>query len=282
MATTATPCAPNIPPAALRCFSEQCLDFRQSENWRAFCKCLDWRGKHIPNCDPKGPEVPVPTQTCYNRLTKEQRNIPVEACQDLRDRDRNWTWATCYCCCSGAGDDQEIRTSEDEIKPANDVDVSDTVQSASIERLGGQLSVTWQPANVSFSDGVSAGEDGHAVIIITCGEGVGIRATPDQLFLMPDGQLKAASLLQVGDELVTESGHAVKIQNINACHYRGRIHHIGVGKISPDTDISVNGHLLSIRGIICGDYWLQVMHASTEIPAPLPMSREMPAARLEA
>ncbi|HXD31434.1 MAG TPA: hypothetical protein VN643_09970 [Pyrinomonadaceae bacterium] len=258
------------------------MDFRESADWRAWCKCLDWQGKHIPNCDPKGPDAPIRTDTCYNKVSGEQRNISPEACQDLRDRDRNWSWTRCYCCCSGAGDDQEIRTSEDEVKPAHDVDVSDTIQAASIERSGGQLSVTWQPANVSFSDGVSAGEDGHEVIIVTYGEGVGIRATPDQLFLMSDGQLKPASLLHIGDELVTESGDPVRIQNISAGHYHGRIHHIGLGDVSPDTDISVNGHLLSIRGIICGDYWLQVMHASKDIPAPLPVSREMPAAGLEA
>ena len=201
---------------------------------------------------------------------------------DLRDRDRNWSWTDCFCCCSGGGDDHEIRISEDEAKPGHDLDVSDTVQSASIERLGDQFSVTWRPVNVSFSDGVSPGEDGHEVVIIRYGEGCEMRATPDQLFLMSDGQLKAAGLLQIGDELVHESGDPVSIQNTKPCRYYGSIHHIGLGDIPPNIDVSVNGHLLSARGIICGDYWLQVM-ASKEVATPLHMNHEeMPATGFEA
>src|ERR1700682_6234285 len=179
-----------MPPGAWRCSRDHCMEFTRTAAWRAYCRCLDWQGKPIPGCQAKGPDVPLPKLTCYKKVTGGRRTITMDACMDLRDRDRNWSWTDCFCCCSGGGDDPEIRISEDEARPAHDLDVSDTVQSASIERLGGQLSVTWRPVNVSFSDGVSAGEDGHEVVIIRYGEGCEMRATPDQLFLMSDGQLK--------------------------------------------------------------------------------------------
>src|SRR6185312_1428558 len=239
-----------LPPGHLMCTPEHCSGFSHSFEWLEFCECQDGSGKPIPDCMPQRSLKGVPTHTCYNRVTDEQRNISEEDCQALRDRDRRWVWRTCYCCCRGdpgpwaceskvplgtmkcspevcsepvimrafceclawgqpipfcdpknyltplvrticyntANHEQvdirkadclrrggdwvwkdcycccfgfpygpKIRISTDEVKSPQDIDVSDTVQSASVEIMNGKLSVTWKPAEVSFSQGVVAG-----------------------------------------------------------------------------------------------------------------------------
>ena len=100
------------------------------------------------------------------------------------------------------------------------------------------------------------------MIIIRYGEGGEVRATPDRLFLMSDGRLKAAHLLQTGDKLVSDTGSPVKIESLMPGMRSGSIHHIGLGNVSGESVLNINGHLLSEGGIICGDYWLQIMRGS--------------------
>src|ERR1700682_3045559 len=95
----AEPCEPDVPPGQLMCKPEQCSGFADSFEWRAFCECLNGSGEPILDCTPRNSKSAIATDTCYNRVTHEQRNISEEDCQRLRDQNRDWIWKACYCCC---------------------------------------------------------------------------------------------------------------------------------------------------------------------------------------
>ena len=255
-------CEPNINPANLKCTTTHCTSFADTLDERAYCKCLDWQNRPIKGCEPKDNAVPVPTQTCYNKATTEQKNISEDACQDLRDKDRNWSWRTCYCCCSCFAWFTKILMSDDAVKFVQLIELTDSVMAGSIDNTGG-LNVTWQPSKVSFSDGTSPGAPSQMIAIQYGTEGE-IIATNDQLFLLPDGKLKAASRLTPDDQLVGQDGNPVNIEKIRLVNYTGGIHHIGLGEVPPDPIVPINGHLLSSEGLITGDFWLQVTYAGTD------------------
>jgi hypothetical protein len=263
----AYPCSEYVPPDALKCDPPHCEKYRQTDQYRAWCMCINWKGERIPNCTPKTYKDPVFTRTCYNRVTKEQRNITREACKELGDKDPNWSLTECYCCCFGAtADDASINTSEDGAKPIRDVEVTDQVLGASIDLSDGKLALHWVPTEVTFSDGTSLGED-YELIIITYGTGCKLRVMPDQLFLLHSGKLKAARHLTVADLLVDAAGNSVKIVELQRSRYSGSIHHIGLGEMPVEAGVSINGHLYSMGGVTCGDYWLQIMQGSEELSA---------------
>lgn len=255
-------CEANIRPDTLKCTTAHCTSFQGTFDEIAYCKCKDYLGRDIKGCAPKDNAVPVPTQTCYNKANGEQRNISEDACQDLRDKDRNWSWRTCYCCCSCFAWYTKIRTPV-EARFVQLIEVNDSVLAASIDVSGANVNVTWEPVNVSFSDGTSPGAPQQMVLIQYGADGE-ITATPDQLFLLPDGKLKAASRLTPLDQLVGENGNPVDIESIRLIQYTGGIHHIGLGEIPPEPIVPINGHLMSSEGLITGDFWLQTTYASTD------------------
>jgi hypothetical protein len=143
------------------------------------------------------------------------------------------------------------------------IEVNDSVMAASIDVSGADVNVTWEPVKVSFSDGTSPGAP-QEMVLIQYGEDGEITATPDQLFLLPDGKLKAASRLTPLDRLVGEDGNPIEIASIRLIQYTGGIHHIGLGEVPPEPIVPINGHLMSSEGLITGDFWLQTTYASTD------------------
>ena len=240
-------CEANINPVNLKCTTAHCSLFADTQDERAYCKCLDWQNKPIKGCEPKDNAVPVPTQTCYNKNTKEQRNISEDACQDLRDGNRDWSWRTCYCCCSCFAWFTKILIPDNQVKFVQLIEVTDSVMAGSIDVTTGKLNVTWQPSQVSFSDGTSPGATSQMIAIQYGIEGE-IIATSDQLFLLPDGKLKAANRLTPLDQLVGEDGHAIDIESIRVVQYTGGIHHIGLGEVPPDPDRSHQRTPPQLRG----------------------------------
>ena len=168
-------CEANINPANLKCTTAHCSSFADTQDERAYCKCLDWQNKPIKGCEPKDNAVPVPTQTCYNKATKEQRNISEDACQDLRDGDRNWSWRTCYCCCSCFAWFTKILMADKQVKFVQLIEVTDSVMAGSFDISSGNIGVTWQPSRVSFSDGTSPGAPSQMIAIQYGVEGRSLR-----------------------------------------------------------------------------------------------------------
>ena len=253
-------CEPNIPRDALKCSTAHCTSFAGTAEEIAWCKCIRWDGTKIPDCDPKSSTVPIKTGVCYNTSTKEQRNISVDACQDLRDQNRAWRWTDCYCCCSCFAWFTKILMPDNQVKFVQTIEVNDSVMAGSIDISNGNIAVTWQPSVVSFSDGTSPGAPSQMIVIQYGAEGE-IIATTDQLFLLSDGKLKAANRLTPLDQLVGEDGNPIGIESIRLAEYTGGIHHIGLGEVPPDTTVPINGHLMSAEGLISGDFWLQITHA---------------------
>ncbi|MGH8531324.1 MAG: hypothetical protein ACREV1_01010, partial [Gammaproteobacteria bacterium] len=262
-------CEVNVRPGTLKCATAHCTSFQGTFDEVAYCKCLDYLGRPIKGCEPKDNAVPVITQTCYNTKTGEQRNISEDTCQDLRDKDRSWSWRNCYCCCSCFAWYTKIKIPEDQVRFVQLIEVADKVMAASIGASGNKLAVTWQAAEVSFSDGTSPGASAQEMILIHYGADGEIIATSDQLFLLPSGKLKAANRLTPLDQLVDEAGNAINIESIRVVKYTGGIHHIGLGAVPPGPDVPINGHLLSAEGLICGDFWLQVTYASSDVDTPV-------------
>jgi hypothetical protein len=262
-------CEVNIPPNALKCTTTHCTSFAGTEEEIAWCKCIRFDQKPIPGCDPKGNTVPVKTGVCYNKVTKEQKNISVEACQDLRDGSRNWSWTNCYCCCSCFAWFTKILIPENQVKFVQTIQEHDKIMAASIDIADGKIHVTWDEAEVGFSDGTSPGAPSQMIVIQYGAEGE-IIATSDQLFLLPDGTLKAANRLTPLDQLVREDGSPIDIESIRVITYTGGIHHLGLGDPDPaDPIVPINGHLMGAEGLICGDFWLQVTHGSSDAKSAL-------------
>ncbi|HKF58515.1 MAG TPA: hypothetical protein VKJ45_23950 [Blastocatellia bacterium] len=255
-------CEPNIPPEALKCATAHCTSFAGTIDEVAWCKCIRFDGKPISGCQPKDNTVPIKTGVCYNKATREQRNISDDACQELRDKDRNWSWRDCYCCCSCFAWFTKILIPDNQVKFVQTIEPRDKVMAGSIEISGGKIHVNWQEASVGFSDGTSPGAASQMIAIQYGAEGE-IIATTDQLFLLPDGKLKAANRLTPLDQLVGEDGNPIDIESIRVIKYTGGIHHIGLGE-DPPVPVPINRHLISAEGLICGDFWLQVTYASSE------------------
>lgn len=254
-------CEAYVSPDQHMCGETHCTKLADTSEDTAWCKCIDWQGNKIPNCDPKGSTVPIKSYSCYNQATGVQRNISEDACQDLRDQDRNWKWTACYCCCSCFAWDTRIRVSETEVRYIQDIEENDHVLAAWIEpRPDGTVQVTWRPRAVGYSDGTSPSSAPQTMVMIQYGEDGELIATPDQLMLMPDGRLKDAKLLVPGDRMVDDNGQPVVVNSVHLGEYSGGIQHLGIGPVPADTDVPVNGNLFSANGIIVGDFWLQVTY----------------------
>ncbi|PWR21988.1 Hint domain-containing protein [Zavarzinia compransoris] len=256
-------CEAYVAPDQHMCGETHCTRLADTSEDTAWCKCLDWQGNKIPNCEPKGSTVPIKSYSCYNQATGEQRNISEDACQDLRDRDRNWKWSACYCCCSCFAWDTKIRVSETEVRFIQDIEEEDEILAAWIEpNPDGTVKVTWKPRLVGYSDGTSPSSQPQTMVMIQYGEDGELIATPDQLMLMPDGRLKDAKRLVPGDLMVDDDGRPVAVNSVHLGEYSGGIQHLGLGPVPEDTNVPVSGNLFSANGIIVGDFWLQVTHGA--------------------
>ncbi|MGU3495500.1 hypothetical protein ACLBXM_15785 [Xanthobacteraceae bacterium A53D] len=260
-------CEKYVDPKQHMCGATHCTALADTSEDTAWCKCIDWQGRPIPDCQPKGSTVPIKTFSCYNQSNGEQRNISEDACQDLRDQNRNWKWTACYCCCSCFAWNTKIRVpsanADTEVRFIQDIEVQDQVLAAWIEpRDDGTVGVTWKPREVSFSDGTSPSSVPQSMIVVQYGAEGELTATPDQLFLMPDGKLKEAKRLTAGDYLIDDEGQPVVVHGVYLGNYNGGIQHLGVGPAPEDTHVPVSGNLFSANGIIVGDFWLQVTYSS--------------------
>lgn len=166
----------------------------------------------------------------------------------------------CYCCCGCFASDTPVAVDRDKYKAIGDFRVGDMVYVAddlSLEK--------WSQRAVRFSSGTGDMGVRNTLIMINYGRDGKedyLFASRDQLFLMPDKRLKRASKLVPGkDELVMYDGAPVPIISMEVGSYEKGVHHIAT---SAEPAVSVDGHLILAKGIVSGDYALQISNLEAE------------------
>jgi hypothetical protein len=263
-----TTCVDSLGPGHLLCPTDHCDEYQGTSNFHRICNCVDWQGNRVPNCDPKDNLYPVQTGECYNPETKEWRSGTSQACAQLG---LPWYFATCYCCCSCFAASTPVADPQG-FRPIGDYLIGDEVLTAF--RTGD--SWTWQPATVQYSNGSPATTAtgpgvGNLMYLIEYGTKQSVLATPNQLFLLPDGKLRRANQLTPGtDSLVGVNGTPVAIGRISTGFYKGPIHHIATQMVSyGDFSGKIDGHLINTNGVVAGDYLLQVFQDTPKMRANL-------------
>lgn len=163
----------------------------------------------------------------------------------------------CYCCCSCFAWETPIAVptsvSKSGFKTIQTFEVNDTVYAAG-------SGLNWEEKTVEYSSGVSPNKD-HGKTALTIYYDMGgttssLVVTPDHVFMLSDGSLKRAEFLDITkDELLTADGNPVHILAKELGGWFGGLHHIGTTNTVAE---SVEGHLLNSKGIVTGDWALQI------------------------
>lgn len=160
----------------------------------------------------------------------------------------------CYCCCGCFANGTLVAESLDKSKPIEDYHIGDMVLTAN----GPDLK-SWNQKEVKFSSGTGDMGAYNTLIKVDfgkAGEEDFLYASRDQLFLMPNKKLKRASRLVPGkDELLRPDGTTAPVLDLTVGKFKKGIHHIAT---SQEAAKSMDGHLLAVKGIVCGDYSLQI------------------------
>jgi hypothetical protein len=160
----------------------------------------------------------------------------------------------CYCCCSCFAWGTRIATPEGD-KPIQNFVIGDQVLAAGAD-------LAWTAYAVEFSQGIPPGpEYGKTMFTVyyqkAGGTAESMIVTADHVFLLADGSLKRTQYLVPGkDQLVAAAdGKPVDLLSMEAGGWYGGLHHIATGDGIAD---SVDGHLLNSKGIVTGDWALQM------------------------
>jgi hypothetical protein len=116
--------------------------------------------------------------------------------------------------------------------------------------LGAGPDLQWQQYAVKSAEGES-GE--FTMVFLQLANGAQIVATPDQLFLLPDGSLREAVQLRLTDRLVGAGRQSIALREIAIGMYRG-----DVCEIATSAESALDGHLIEANGVVVADYDLQV------------------------
>jgi hypothetical protein len=170
----------------------------------------------------------------------------------------------CYCCCGCFANNTPVAFDEGKYKAIVDFRVDDLVYVADSVTLE-----TFSQRKVLFSAG--AGDQGarNAMIKVTFGDenqNDYLLVNRGQLFLLIDRTLKPAAALVPGtDVLVTCEGKPRPVLSLQVGMFKKGMHHIATSRSAA---ASPDGHLLVAKGVMCGDWALQVAAAtlSTKIP----------------
>ncbi|MEP3047170.1 MAG: hypothetical protein ABJL55_17940 [Roseibium sp.] len=215
--------AKKIDPQATLCDGWVC---ETNENYvHKFCHC---QPPNIPqNPCPYGANYPVP-------VFSESGNI-------------------CYCCCSCFAWHTPVAVPEGEPKPIQTFEIGDKVLAAGAD-------LKWTPYAVEFSDGVppspELGKTMFSVYFNRKGKVSSLIVTADHVFVLSNNKLKRAEHLVPGtDKLLSDDGEAVELLALEVGGWFGGVHHIAT---SQTTATSMDGHLLSSKGIVTGDWALQM------------------------
>lgn len=226
---------------------------------QAHCASFQETELYHQDCVERGMYSPVQSMGCYNSATGAwEFGTPqqiTKICSALIKEDPNWEFRNCYCCCACFADNTLIGLPHGEEEILN-IEIGKEVLSGSVE--SGQT-VTWEPAQVTFSNGTGGGEE-PAMVYLEYGDGRKMIVSTDQPLMLAEGLLTVASRVTVGAELMGVDGTPLRVTLATIGTYKGGVHHIATGKWTG----SINKHLIQANGVVAGDFALQLHFA--EIP----------------
>lgn len=164
----------------------------------------------------------------------------------------------CYCCCSCFAFGTLIAVDNTHYKVVEEFVPGDLVYAASVDPATNNL--TWKVMPVEFSQGTGdLAKQSLMVMVMFQPEGKDedyLIVTKNQLFYMPDGVLKRADTLVPGlDILLMADGTKAPVTGISTGTFQKGVHHIATS-LTPA--LNVDGHLINAKGVVCGDYALQI------------------------
>lgn len=170
----------------------------------------------------------------------------------------------CFCCCGCFAYGTLIHYTIEDSKAIEDYAVGDMVLVADSPDLS-----SWSQKKVVFSNGAGASAANLLVMVIfETEDGTDyLLCTQNQPFLMSSGRLKTANKLVPGvDELLRHDGSPVMVHALRAGHYDKGVHHISTS-LQPAT--SLDGHLFLAKGIVVGDYSVQIAYETDSSTFPV-------------
>jgi hypothetical protein len=210
------------------CDTTHCDDSLIVGYTESYCTCV---GQFVNGCAPNR----TPNCCVFNAETA----VPIAA-------------EKCYCCCGCFANGTPVAYDATAYKSIEDFLVGDLVYVADDATLS-----SWSQQKVLWSAGAGPGNNPMLMVAFESG------ATTDflivnraQPFLMPDRTVRRAVTLVPGrDELVGADGSPHKVLSLTVGAFANGLHHVATSRTPAK---SVDRHLLLAKGIVCGDWALQV------------------------
>lgn len=225
-----------------------------------------------------------PTQQCLDNIRKlpNAQPCPAETCNTIQDALNEYCQATglaigspvpqvsngqmCYCCCSCMSTAMQIAVGIGQYRAAEELVPGDTILTASVEAATGKL--VWSQTPVEFSQG-AGNPAGQSLMIMLLFKPEGraeeyLIVSRNQLIYMPDGTLRKAATLVPGlDVLLLADGREAPLIGMSTGMFQQEhFHYIATSRM-PASD--VNNHLIDMKGVVIGDYALQLSDAGSRI-----------------
>ncbi|MFC6299981.1 hypothetical protein GNF76_19145 [Pseudomonas sp. CCM 7893] len=248
-------CKENLEPGQSLCAVTHCESYRQSSTMARWCKCKNWDGTPIKDCTPMGGNFPVETYNCYNKTTKERKNITQDECQALRDANKDWSWQACYCCCSCFAWGTRITVAPNQYKIVETIQTNEPVLTTTVEVVDGKPKFNWESRTVTFSDGMVPAPFQPAVLL-QYGDLGELTVTLDQPMLLSNGSLKSADRLTLDDQLVDRDGNPVKLTAVLLGKYTLGFHALSTQDFSSENFVE---RYLETNGVIAGEHMVTAM-----------------------
>ncbi|RFS26710.1 hypothetical protein DVR12_02675 [Chitinophaga silvatica] len=161
----------------------------------------------------------------------------------------------CYCCCGCFANETPVAVDLKTYKAIAEFNPGDLVYVADNADL-----TKWSQKQVLFSNGAGGNSSAITMIKLTYEVSDGkldhLFVSRDQLFYMTDKKMKSASrLVPDQDQLVFYDGTTAMVKSLEVGKYKKGLHHIATS-LGPAT--TMDGHLMLAKGIVCGDYALQL------------------------
>lgn len=171
----------------------------------------------------------------------------------------------CYCCCGCFANNTPVAFAKGEYKAIVEFQVGDLVYVADDMSLK-----SWSQQPVKFSAGAGSQGAQNTMLKVTFGELPNtdyLLVNRTQLFLTPEGLIPAAALVPGKHLLLTGDGGTKPVISLEVGVFKKGMHHIATS-VGPAK--SPNGHLILAKGVVCGDWALQIA-ASTSSSSGLAM-----------
>lgn len=229
------PCKDNIAkiPGGTLCTQDHCTEAQQQNHMICYCQAPYLNGCSGAN--------PPPNCCSYSATSPVFVALPNGGC---------------YCCCGCFAFDTPVSVSETETKPIYEIQIGDQIYVAEDSSLS-----KWGLRTVQFSSGTGPISNGSVMIRLVFGteeKNDVLYVTQNQVFYQPGGKLIRANKLVPGvDVLVHADSSTVPILELTVGQYELGIHHVAT---TQTIATSMDGHLILAKGIVAGDYALQIIN----------------------